>query len=71
MAYPNQALTDIDEDQKARTVLIAELESMQPQTALGERLLSLRLQMLRAGQTLRSLDEINQELGREGYADVH
>jgi hypothetical protein len=71
MAYPNRALTDIDEEQEARTALIAELESMQSQTALGERLLSLRLQMLRAGQTLRSLDEINQELGREDYADVH
>lgn len=71
MAYPNRVLTGIDEDQEARTMLIAELESMQPQTALGERLLSRRLQMLRDGQTLRSLDEINQELGREDYADVH
>lgn len=71
MAYPNPVLTDADEDQEARATLVAELETMQPQTILGERLLSLRLQMLRAGQSLRSLDEINQELGREDYADVH
>lgn len=71
MAHPNRVLTDMDEDQQARATLIAELEAMQPQTALGERLLSLRLQMLRAGQALRSLDEINQELGRDDYADVH
>lgn len=61
----------IEDDQaEERAELIAMLEKMEPQTELGARLISLRLQMLREGQRLRSLDEINGDLGREAYADI-
>jgi hypothetical protein len=70
MALPNRLPVNCD-DSEAREELIAALETMQPQTALGSELLSLRLQMLRQGQRLLTLDEINRELGREEDTDVH
>jgi hypothetical protein len=42
---------------------------MEPETELAAQLISLRLQMLREGQRLRSLDEINRTFGRGAYAD--
>ena len=61
-----------EEQEQERAELIATLEQMQkePGSELGARLISLRIQMLREGQQLRSLDEINRELGRDSYADV-
>ena len=61
-----------EEQEQARAELIATLEQMQkePGSELGSELIALRLQMLREGQQLRSLDEINRYLGRSGYADV-
>lgn len=61
-----------EEQEQARAELIATLEQMQqePGSELGAELIALRLQMLREGQRLRSLDEINRELGRGSYADV-
>lgn len=61
-----------EEQEQERAELIATLEQMQtgPGSELGAELIALRLQMLRAGQRLRSLDEINRELGRGNYADV-
>lgn len=59
-----------DDQAEERAELIAMLEKMEPQTELGAKLISLRLQMLRDGQRLRSLDEINRDLGREVYADI-
>jgi len=64
-ALPNQVSFEAAEDQAARMELIAALEALQPQSQLGAELRSLRLQMLRGGQHLATLDEINQELGRE------
>jgi len=58
-------------EEEERAELIEILESMEPQTELGATLRTLRLQMLREGQRLRSLDEINRDLGREDYADVY
>ena len=60
-----------DEQEQERKQLIRELEQVQPQTELGAKLISLRLQMLREGRHLRSLDEINRDLGRDEDADVH
>ena len=65
-----QCVVIADDQAEERAELIATLEKMAPRTELGARLISRRLQMLREGQRLRSLDEINRELGREGYADV-
>lgn len=61
-----------EEQQQERAELIATLEQMQqePGSELGAELIALRLQMLREGQQLRSLAEINRYLGRSGYADV-
>ena len=56
---------DVDQE-KERAELIEALEQMEPQTELAAQLISLRLQMLREGQRLRSLDEINRDLGRGG-----
>ncbi|MGH9842899.1 MAG: type II toxin-antitoxin system HicB family antitoxin [Blastocatellia bacterium] len=57
-------------EEEERAQLIEVLENMKPQTELGATLRTLRLQMLREGQRLRSLDEINRDLGREDYADA-
>ncbi len=70
LLQPPQSGVVEDDQARERAELIATLEQMTPQTDLGAKLISLRLQMLREGQRLRSLDEINRELGREGYADV-
>jgi predicted RNase H-like HicB family nuclease len=64
----NGALEDDQAEERAE--LIAALEQIEPETELGARLISLRLQMLREGQRLRSMDEINRDLGREEYADL-
>jgi hypothetical protein len=61
-------------DQAAeRAELIATLEEMlrQPGSELGRRLIRRRLQMLRGGQQLYSLDEINRSLGRGDGEDAH
>jgi hypothetical protein len=70
-ALPHHFPLNYDDDSEARAELIADLEAMQPQTKLGADLISLRLQLLRQGQPLLTLDEINRELGREEDADVH
>jgi predicted RNase H-like HicB family nuclease len=57
-------------EEEERAELIKLLEQMEPRTELAAKLISLRLQMLREGQRLRSLDEINRDLGRDDYADV-
>jgi predicted RNase H-like HicB family nuclease len=64
-----RSIEDIDQERE-RAELIEALEQMEPETELAAQLISLRLQMLREGQRLRSLDEINRDLGRGGYADV-
>jgi hypothetical protein len=51
--------------------LIVALEATTPATKLGRRLKTLRLKMLREGQKLRSLDEINRSLGRASDADLN
>ena len=71
MALPHHLALNYDDDSEARAELITALEAMQPQTKLGAELISLRLQMLRQGPPLLTLDEINRELGREEDADVH
>ncbi len=70
-AEPNHLSLNYDGGNEARAELITALEAMPPQTELGAELFSLRLQMLRQGQRLLTLDEINRELGREEDADVH
>ncbi len=61
-------------EEEERAQLIGWLEQVEPKTELAATLRDLRLQMLREGQKLRSLDEINRDLGRdperEGYVDV-
>jgi predicted RNase H-like HicB family nuclease len=61
-------------EEEERAQLIEWLEQVEPKTELAVVLRGLRLQMLREGQKLRSLDEINRDLGRdperEGYVDV-
>lgn len=64
-ALPNQISVEAEHEREARMELIAALEALQPQSQLGAELRSLRLQMLRGGQHLATLDEINRELGRE------
>lgn len=59
-----------DDQAEERAEFIAMLEKLEPQTELDAKLISLRLQMLREGQRLRSMDEINRDLGRDGYADI-
>ena len=61
-ALPNQLV--INDDAEARVALIEDLEAMKPQANLGSALVELRLKVLRAGQRLFSLDEINQESWR-------
>jgi hypothetical protein len=51
-------------EEEERAELIKLLEQMEPRTELAAKLISIRLQMLREGQRLRSLDEINRDLGR-------
>jgi hypothetical protein len=70
-ALPNQISIEAEHEREARLELIAALEALQPQSQLGAELRSLRLQMLRAGQHLATLDEINQELGREENTNLH
>ena len=60
----------INTEQAEREQLIAALEAATPATKLGRRLKTLRLKMLREGQKLRSLDEINRSLGRARDADL-
>lgn len=62
--------TIADDQAEERAEFIAMLEKLEPQTELDAKLISLRLQMLRAGQRLRSMDEINRDLGRDEYADL-
>ena len=68
-ALPNTLVAEFDDDAAERANLIATLEQMQPQTKLSEMLIKLRLQMLRSGQHLFTLDEINRDLGREKDSD--
>ena len=70
MANRKKVLKEADEQAEERDELIAQLEAVKPQTKLGAELLSLRLKMLREGQRLRTLEEINSELGREEYVDL-
>lgn len=58
-------------EQAEREQLIVALEATKPATKLGRRLKTLRLKMLREGQKLRSLDEINRSLGRASDADLN
>ncbi len=67
MAKRKQSMTDPDDDREEQAEMIAAIEQMEPQTELAAELFSLRLLMLRAGQDLRTLDDINQELGRDEY----
>lgn len=58
-------------EEAEREQLIVALEATKPATPLGKRLKSLRLKMLREGQKLRSLDEINRSLGKASDADLN
>lgn len=58
-------------EQAEREQLIAALEATTPATKLGKKLKTLRLKMLREGQKLRSIDEINRSLGRASDADLN
>ena len=61
----------INTEQAEREQLIAALEATTPATKLGRRLKTLRLKMLREGQKLRSIDEINRSLGRASDAELN
>lgn len=61
----------MNSEQAEREQLIVALEATTPATKLGRRLKTLRLKMLREGQKLRSLDEINRSLGRASDADLN
>jgi hypothetical protein len=58
-------------EQAEREQLIAALEVTTPATKLGEKLKTLRLKMLREGQKLLSLDEINRSLGKTSDAHLN
>ena len=54
-----------------RAELISVLEEIPAQTKLGLQLISLRLKMLKEGQRLATIDEINLELGRDRNENFH
>lgn len=73
MAITNRNILDnLSLNQEAeRQELISVLERTPPQTPLGAQLLSLRLKMLKDGQRLSTIDEINLELGRDRNENLY
>lgn len=73
MAITNRNIQDnLSLNQEAeRQELISVLERTPAQTPLGAQLLSLRLKMLKEGQQLAAIDEINLELGRDRNEDLY
>ncbi len=73
MAITNRNLKDdLNLNQAAeRQELISVLERTSAQTRLGSQLLALRLQMLKNGQRLATIDEINLELGRDRNENLY
>ncbi len=51
--------------------IVAALDSLQPQTPLGARLIELSRRGLEQGVKPLSADEVLEYLGREPYEDVH
>jgi hypothetical protein len=73
MAITNRNLKDdLNLNQAAeRQELISVLERTSAQTRLGSQLLALRLQMLKNGQRLATIDEINLALGRDRNENLY
>ena len=73
MAISNRNIKDnlITNQEAERRELISELERLPAQTTLGSQLIALRLKMLREGQRLATVDEINLELGRNRNENLY
>lgn len=69
MSNRNKAQTDPQNAEKEE--IAAALDSLQPQTPLGARLIELSRRGLEQGVEPLSADEVLEYLGREPYEDVH
>ena len=69
MSKRNQV--QVDPRQAEKEAIVAALDSLQPQTPLGARLIELSRRGLEQGVEPLSADEVLEYLGREPYEDVH
>lgn len=70
MNKPNEVPTHWRDTQEKEAIAAA-LDSLQPQTPLGARLIELSRRGLEQGVNPLSADEVLEYLGREPYEDVH